>query len=70
MVASPRLNASMAEGEYAIPWASDGGMKLMALTAGPLSEVEQPDARLTRMKKPANRFKLVIDGGESSVVCD
>jgi hypothetical protein len=38
-------------------------MKLMALTAGPLSEVEQADARLTRMKRPAKRFKLVIDGG-------
>jgi hypothetical protein len=41
---------------------------LMALTAGPLSEVEQADARLTRMKRPAKRFKLVIDGGESCVV--
>jgi hypothetical protein len=57
----------MAEGEYAIPWASAGGMKLIALTARSLSEVEQADERLRRTKRPAKRFKLVI-GGESSVV--
>ena len=62
MTASPRLNASIAEGEYEAPSGSAGGMKLMAVTAGPLSELEQADERLKRMSRPAKRFKNVIEG--------
>ena len=37
-------------------------MKFVAVTAGPLSELEQAEERLRRMNRPAKRLKNVIEG--------
>jgi hypothetical protein len=62
ITARPRLNASIADGEYEAPFRRSGGMKFVAVTAGPLSELEQAEERLRRMSRPAKRVKNVIEG--------
>ena len=37
-------------------------MKFVAVTAGPLSELEQAEERLRRMNRLAKRVKNVIEG--------
>ena len=39
-------------------------MKFEAVTAGPLSELEQADERKRRMSRPVRRLKNVIEGME------
>jgi hypothetical protein len=43
-------------------------MRLLAVTAGSLLELEQADERLRRMIRPAKLFKLVIDAAGLLVV--
>jgi hypothetical protein len=44
---------------------SSGGMKLLAVTDGPLFELEQADERLRRISRPTKRFEIVIEREES-----